>query len=138
MATTEELERIRNGYERFARTRELPPGMFHPEIAWDLTTTEAWAEQQVYRGHDGVRRFVADWLEAWADYDFEVDDVVEAGERVLVLGHQHAMAKGSGVPVEMHGAHVITLREGLITHVRLYSSQEDALRDLGVPEERRA
>jgi ketosteroid isomerase-like protein len=138
MATAEELNRIRDGYERFGRTHELPSGMFHPEIVWDLTTTEAWAEEEVYRGHDGVRHFIADWLDPWEDYEFEPQEVIDAGGRVVVLGHQRATAKGSGVPVEMDWAHVITLRDGLIARVRLYTDRDQALRDAGWQRERQS
>ena len=39
----------------------------------------------------------------------EVEDYVDAGERVVVIVNQRGLSKGTGIPVEMRFAQVLTL-----------------------------
>ena len=55
---------------------------YDPDIEWDATgAREANPDlADVYRGHEGVRTYWRRWLQAWEDLEFEVQDVLDAGD----------------------------------------------------------
>jgi hypothetical protein len=40
---------------------------------------------QAFQGHDGLRRFFAEWLQAFPDSSVEVEDVEQRGEWTMTL-----------------------------------------------------
>ena len=57
---------------------------FDPEIEWhDAPSLPGSA---VYRGHEALRRHIEDYLDAWADSGFEIEEIRSAGDRVLTRG----------------------------------------------------
>jgi ketosteroid isomerase-like protein len=58
-----------------------------PEIEWDASRLGEVVPDlgQVYRGREGVRTYWRRWLEAWRDLEFEVQDVLDGGDDVVVL-----------------------------------------------------
>jgi ketosteroid isomerase-like protein len=72
------------------------------------------------------------WEEMWSDYRFEVQDLVDAGDKVVLLYRQVGKAKESGVEVEERAAWVYTLREGKIARVEMFQDRETGLRAAGV------
>jgi ketosteroid isomerase-like protein len=68
---------------------------FHPSVEWDTTNFEGWPENEVYRGHDGIRRFFEEWLASWDRYEAGVEEYLDAeGDRVLVLCWQRGFGPG--------------------------------------------
>jgi ketosteroid isomerase-like protein len=60
---------------------------------------------------------------------FDVDE-----ERVLVFIHVTAEGEVSGAPVEMHDAHELTVRDGLIARLKVYADRTEALKAAGLSE----
>jgi ketosteroid isomerase-like protein len=83
--------------------------------------------QEVYRGHEGVLRFFAMFLEAWDEYHAEPVEFIDAGDDVVVVVHQRARGKGSGVMVESDMFQVWTFRGGKAVRMRMRNSREEAL-----------
>jgi ketosteroid isomerase-like protein len=46
-------------------------------------------------------------------------EIVEEGDRVLVITHVQSRGRGSGVPMEAEGAGIWTVADGRLTHYRL-------------------
>jgi ketosteroid isomerase-like protein len=100
-----------------------------PDAAFDFS--EAYPDGPVVRGLDAARRFRADV--PWAELSFEPEHVIEVDdERVLVLVDVTAVGRGSGVPTDIASAHVLTFRDGLLTHLKVYANRADALRAAGL------
>jgi len=84
-----------------------------------------------YRGHDGLRRMAADMFEA--DFGQHIDEMHElSGNRVLVLGRQHATV--SGAPWEHSLAEVFEIRDGKVARLQAFRTVEQALEAAGVRE----
>jgi ketosteroid isomerase-like protein len=94
----------------------------------ELEPSSTFPGQEVYRGHEGVLRFFAMFFEAWDEYHAEPIEFVDAGENVVVVVHQRARGKGSGVMIESDMFQVWTLRDGKAVRVRVRESREEALR----------
>jgi len=50
----ENVEIVREGYERFAATGELEPDLATDDFVWDMSNFHGWPEQQTYEGVDGA------------------------------------------------------------------------------------
>ncbi len=88
---------------------------------------------ELYRGHDGVRSYMAAVYEAFEDYRPEVEELIDAGEQVLTLAIEHGRGRGSGAVVEANRtAHLWTMREGKAVRLDLYLDRENAMADLGI------
>ena len=87
----------------------------------------------VYRGHEGVERFFADWLAVWEDYSVENREYIDAGDSVVLVFRQHGRGRGSGVPAERDFFSVYDLRRGKVTRFRLFESRAAALEAAGLP-----
>ncbi len=114
---------------------------YDPEIEWDASAWEGMAEfppglSGVYRGHEGVRNYWRNWLEAWKDIEFEVEDVLDGGDEVVALiRNQRQWGRHTGIATEMapYGL-VFTVRGGKVVRWRAYPDQESALEAAGLRE----
>ena len=53
------------------------------DVEWELGRYSPWTDQQLFRGHDGVREFFRQWLADFDGYTTEACDPVDAGDRVV-------------------------------------------------------
>jgi ketosteroid isomerase-like protein len=128
------VEIVRNGYERFAATGEFTDEIATADFVWDMSNFHGWPEQQVYAGAAGARAFLTEWTNAWEDWELEVDALHDAGDRVVALVRQHGRSKAAGTPVDMSFAQVWTLRDGKEARMDMYSDRAEALEAAGVSE----
>jgi uncharacterized protein len=85
-----------------------------------------------YRGHEGIRELLRLTDEVFDEFAYEVDDMVDAGDSVLVLGRIRARGLQSGATGTQHGALVFQMRDGLIVAYRSYFDREEALAAVGL------
>jgi hypothetical protein len=83
-----------------------------------------------YRGHDGLRRMAADVFAA--DFELRIDEIRDCGNRVLVLGHQHATVRG--VSFDHVLAEVYEIKGGKVARMQAFSTVEQALEAVGLRE----
>jgi ketosteroid isomerase-like protein len=99
-----------------------------PAFAEDVEVVTALEH---FHGPAGVVSEARRWEEIWSDYRFDVEDLIGAGDKVVLLYHQVGRAKGSGIDVEERAGWVYTLREGKITRVEMFQDRATALRAAG-------
>jgi ketosteroid isomerase-like protein len=130
----ENVEVVRLGWDAWIRGDvDALFEVFHPAVEWDTTNFEGWPEDDVYRGHDGLRRFFEEWLASWDRYEAGVDEYIDGGgARVLVLCWQRGFGSDSHVPVHMDYAQLCTLQDGLIRRMAVYSDRSEALEAVGL------
>ena len=85
-----------------------------------------------YRGHDGVREALNSWFESWDWMRVEIVEIVDCGDRSLVVLDQSATGKGSKVPVEIRSFNVYTFRAGKVLSMQLFTEREPALEAAGL------
>ena len=133
----ENVEIVRALAEGFQhRQHERAFEFYDPEIEWDAS---AFAEVNpdiaaVYHGHEGVRAYWRHWLSAWSDLHFEIQDVVDAGDDVvLLIRNQRQWGRHSGIPTDAppYGM-VFSFREGKVVRWRVFPDQESALEAAGL------
>jgi ketosteroid isomerase-like protein len=102
----------------------------HPDPAADWVGVD-----DIYRGHAGVRSYMAQVYEAFEDYRPEVEDLLDAGDKVITLAIEHGRGRGSGAMVEARRtAHVWTMRANKAVRLDLYLDRGKALEAVALSE----
>jgi ketosteroid isomerase-like protein len=128
----ENVEIVRRGFEHFIATGEPLDEITDPQFVWDMSTFRGWPERQTYEGSDGRREFLASWADAWEDWEINVEELLEAGDKVVAILRRRGRAKSTGLPVDMDFGQVWTIRDGKQLRMQLYASPEEALEAAGL------
>jgi ketosteroid isomerase-like protein len=130
----ETVEIVRRGYEHFKVTGDLRPEIVHPDFVWDMSMFRGWPERQTYPGIEGARQFIADWTEGWEEWELQLEELRDAGDRVVAILRQRGRSKATGLPAEMHFAQVWTVRDRKQFRMEMYASPAEALEAVGLRE----
>jgi ketosteroid isomerase-like protein len=105
------------------------------EELWDpnceFLPVRAALEDTVYRGHDGIRRFVRDNQDSWAESHAEILKLEVSGEQALMLSRIRARGRASGVWTDETLAWSVSLRNGRVMRLAFHQTVEEARRQLG-------
>ena len=86
------------------------------------------ADQDTYVGRDGVRAFWTAWTDSFEGFRLEVEDLIDAGDDVVVVARISGQGIASGAGVRSNPfAHVVGLRDGKIRRWAMYDSAQEAL-----------
>ena len=88
----------------------------------------------VYRGHEGVFRWQADWDSSWESWRWAPEEFIDAGDRVVAVLRVYAKGRGSGVEIERLDGAVWTVRNGKGIRLDYYGSKAEALEAAGLSE----
>jgi ketosteroid isomerase-like protein len=100
------------------------------DLKW-APATIATLEGRSFRGKDGFREFAREWGETWETFDVDLHEIREEGDVVIVLGHVHASARGSGLELDNPVAYVFQLRDGLLSRGQSFLDHDEALAAAG-------
>ena len=132
----ENVEIASRWYEVAGSKEQLLAGMprtmalCHPAVEWS-----APEDGTTYRGRDGVRQRLEEWLESFADYRYEVQRIIDCGgDEVLVVGVEVGRGARSGAEVRSVDYELLTIRDGMIVRIREYYDEGQALEAAGVSE----
>ena len=130
----ENVELVRNAYMAGNKgDRDAALRSADPEIVIDATRRVL--NPATYVGIDGARQWFAEMDEVWERFGLEMDEFIDAGDRVVVLGRLTGKGKASGVEVEQPIATVWTVRDGRIIRGEIgYTSRREALEAAGLRE----
>jgi ketosteroid isomerase-like protein len=128
--TVEIVERAMAAYEADDLDAQLE--ILDPDV--ELVEWPESPDQRSYRGHEGALRAAESWGEAWEWIRVDVDEVMEAGDKVLVCGRTFGKGKGSSVEVAIDTFNVYTVRDGRVTRIEFFTTEEPALRAAGLDE----
>lgn len=122
------LERLRESYDRFWKHRDVNAGrdVMADDIEW-LGFEEVGLGGE-RRGRRGVAKFFADWLDAWADYDNDVELIEITPDVILADTHFRGRAKGSGIELDTHLGQVWEFENGRAVRQTMYRTPEEARR----------
>ena len=108
------------GYpECFAESFELllPPG--YPE------------GEQVFRGRDGLKRWIGGIREIWDEWRMEQERFIAAGDQIVVLVRIVARGHLSGVGLDRETAHIWSTDGDLVSRCEVYFDRSEALDAVG-------
>jgi len=87
---------------------------------------ELSAEPDTYRGSDGIRRYFASFREAFEQISFEIEDLADAGDSIVIGMRMSALGKLTKIRVEQRNAGVWTVVDGKVARVDTYATFDDA------------
>jgi ketosteroid isomerase-like protein len=130
----ENVETVRQIYKAWAAGGiEAALAYFAPNVV--LYSFSEWPGPSEYRGHDGIRAVIAEWTENFDDFDIEVHEVRDLGERALLLAETVGRIKGSRVPIRQPlGAIYWDFRNGQTGGTRNFLTWREALEAAGLSE----
>ena len=130
----ENVELIQNIADAVAR-RDLQRmlELTDPDIHWHPFFAQL-IEGGVYRGHDGVRQYMADLAETAEILRADIDDVLTVGATALAIGRLTYRGKGSGAQTERAVGYFIKVRNGRVLQLRVFDNPEQAIGVLGPSE----
>lgn len=80
-----------------------------------------------FRGWEGWTAFWRDWLEPWEDWWYEISNLADAGDHVVLDLEIRARGRESGIPVDVKLSQVWTLRDGKIVGLTVFDTRAEAL-----------
>ena len=102
-----------------------------PDITWHGTVGGLY-EGRVYEGREAVAKGYQESFGAWEDMTLEVEDLIPAGDSVLVYWHEIARFHDSDATIEARTAGIYTLADGLVVEVRTFLDRAKARETLGL------
>jgi hypothetical protein len=92
----------------------------------------AWGQRLEREGLEGLREGWIDWFEPWESYVSEIEDVLDAGEAVVVLARDRGRRAGSDAEVKMFPASVVCISDGKLQWADFYADRDEALEAVGL------
>ena len=108
------------------------------EVRWDLIDPEIdivdhdIPDAGSYHGHAGLAKWLQDWGSAWESWEVEDGELIDADDFVLAVFTMVAHGKGSGASARRKNATVNTVRNGLVSRIDYYTTEEEARAAAGV------
>ena len=128
---SDNVEIVRGLHEAWNRGEDLIElGLIDEDIEY-VNQPDAM-EPGTRRGRDGWQRAVGMIFESYEDAHIEVERILDAGERVVVLATFQVRGRGSGVRVRQAQGYVWTLRDGRAVRLEWYFGHERALAAAGL------
>jgi ketosteroid isomerase-like protein len=91
-------------------------------------------ESTAFRGHEEIREFLRDLDDAFAEFQIEISEIRDLGERLVTIGHIHGRGKVSGADVESPIGYIVDFKNGKAVRYRDYFDPTEALEAAGLPE----
>jgi ketosteroid isomerase-like protein len=84
------------------------------------------------RGHDGVREYLVSLAEEWDDFRQEPEQLLDAGDEVVVFLNTYGRGRASGVEIALEVAHVLRFEAGKCVRNVTYLDRAEALSATGL------
>ncbi len=90
---------------------------------------EFWAdpERTLYRGPEGVARFMAGFLKSFSDFRISAEQFEVRGDRVLVLQRQTGRSRTTGIDLDAATACIWTFRGDHVIKIEQIYRRDEAL-----------
>lgn len=133
----ENVELVRRLYDAVARRdSDTVLSIYHPDLEWDHSHNReiaALVGSPVYHGHEGLRRWAREFYEAWDRVEAELEELIDAGDRVVVVLNYRGKGRVSGLEVEFtRMAGVMTIRDGQVIRAVWFRDRAEALEAAGI------
>jgi ketosteroid isomerase-like protein len=120
-------EVIRSAYDalnegRADRVAELLPGDF------TIVPLPGLGMPDRLQGSEGILRFLSDADATWQEMKIEIEEVVDLGQRIVVLGRYRNRGRGSGIEIDAVAAHLWTVEGGVPVRMDFIGDRDEALR----------
>ena len=136
----ENVEMMRSVYDRYREGDfRASADLLDPYVVLVLSRASDWGPETpasgVYIGSEGVAEYTRESLiKPWSSFTMEADEIVEAGDSVLVRVHQRGVGRTSGVPSELRYFTLWSFRGPRIIRIESFRDRGEALEAAGLSE----
>ena len=134
----ENVQIVREAFDREARRDPDVLDLYDPDVEMDFSASpfaDFMTTSARLRGVDEVRSRFRDWYEAFDNVETDVDELIDAGEHVVVVFTYRGRGRASGAEVEWKRmAGLWTFREGKVVRVAWLRTRAEALQAVGLGE----
>jgi ketosteroid isomerase-like protein len=122
---------VRDVFDAFTRRdTEALLALCDEEIVFTPPTGRLAGRDEPYRGHDGLRTYLADVARVWQELRSEPDEYVEIDDRVVCTGRVYAW--GVGRVIDAPAGWVWRVRAGLVVEGHVYETRRAAYEAVGM------
>jgi ketosteroid isomerase-like protein len=101
-----------------------------PDVEWDFS--QRGVDPEVYHGYQGWLRIAEQFGDAWQELRMEPEEIIDAGDRVVLFAHNTGLAK-SGIKLGVRVGHVLTFRDSKLVRWQYFGEDRAAcLRAVGL------
>jgi ketosteroid isomerase-like protein len=130
----ENVEIVRKAFQAF-ETGGVEATLAYLSLDVTFYAFPEWVEASEYRGHGGVRDVFALWTENFDEFVLEIQELRDAGDRVVALYEQSGRIRDSGIPLRQSVGGVFSeFRNGEIGEASFFLSWDEALEAAGLRE----
>jgi ketosteroid isomerase-like protein len=102
--------------------------LLDPQVEWQAPESLPWGG--TFHGHDGFREFFGKVLEQPVEFRREVREILDAGERIVVILRLMSRPRGNKTEFEVPEIHIWTVRHGKIVALEAYFDTAFVMRAL--------
>jgi ketosteroid isomerase-like protein len=114
----------REGLDAFETLAELTA----PDV--EFTEPPDFPDGGTHHGVEEWRAAMARQLEGWQQIEFEPDEFVESGDRILAAVRARTLGRATDIETERLIFHVVTIGDGRVLRWHVFFDREAALKDL--------
>ena len=103
-----------------------------PFLHEDFVASGEGIQSERRAGLAGLKSGWADWLEPWESYRTEIEDVIDAGDDVVVLVRDYGRRPGMTAEISIRAAAIWTVRDGKIAQAIFSTDRAEALASVGL------
>jgi ketosteroid isomerase-like protein len=127
----ENVEVVRRAFEALSAGQPVYSA-FHPALIYHPRSDEP--DPSAHVGRDAFERLLDGFLESFRDLRFDVLELIDTGDRVIVSTVMHGRGAASGASVDDAYVFVYKLRDGVVVEGWEYRTTQEALEAVEVAE----
>lgn len=105
----------------------------NPNVVTD--TTRAGPDGEIYRGHEGAKRFWRMLRDVFGSLRNEPEEIIDNGDRLFTRIRQRSTGRASGAMTEDVIYQIITIDKGKATRAQFFRDRAEALEAAGLSEQ---
>ena len=119
---------VRRFFEAFETDADAFRQTLDPEIVWYPIE----ANRSPERGINAAMRDRQDWIDTWDEHEFEIEEVIENGDDLVIALHITGRGRSSGATVDERFYPHIRVHNGKIVYIYDHETRAEALDAAGL------
>ncbi len=110
---------------------EVDMSLFDPDFTFESPVLPDQAGE-TYHGHVGLVRATKGWIEAYEWLRVELEQIIDAGDRLVSIHQVRAKARHTGIELDTDVAYVWTFQDDKVIHCLAFPNRKRAIEAAGL------
>ena len=119
------------GHMENVASGEVDMSLYAPDFTFESPVLPDQAGE-IFHGRDGWVRAAKGWIEAYEWLQLELQQIIDAGDRLVSVHQVKAKARHTGIELDTEVAYVWTFQDGKIIHCLAFPNRKHALKAVGL------